>query len=582
MVPNRTLALCSLERKFVIHVFQIQNRCCRMMRTVVGKDYSDVRLYSDRLPRQPIAIPAEPAVSFHISRLRGGTRSRVEYSIVLRLPPRALRCAFAGLAAMILAAPGMADVAAGTVLEVRLLTSLSSYRTKTGAEVQGLVVSPGCPDGLPPGTIARGVVKRVHKVGLGLIHESASMDIDFTELRLPDGQKYPLRARLKSVENAREHVNRNGSIRGIRATGSLSNRMSSRILFALDDHPLFLIPLLAVETILFRFPDPEINYGPGTELHLELDEPLDTGVAPLCAATEERARPDASVEFQDLLAAVPYWTYSKQGEPADPTNLIFVGSQEELERAFDAAGWTGSQSISKSSGLQAVRAVAERRGFVDAPMRTLLLDGAEPDIGRQKALNTFTKRHHLRMWKRPEQWQGRTVWASAATRDIAITFSLRSFGFTHQIQSAVDLERDKVVSDLVFTGCVDSVSYSTRPEVARIPEYEGRRGLTTDSRIAVVELNACEAPHQYASPAIEDVPPRLAVRAVRRVTLTVRSHLIRDNIYWKYAEGGWMLFRAVRSLVAGRISEHRAEALARSRGSPGPPIVEPRSGFVGN
>ena len=471
---------------------------------------------------------------------------------------------------------------AGTVLEVRLLTSLSSYRTKTGANVEGLVVTPGCPDGLPPGTIVRGLLKSVHKVGLGLVHESASMDLDFNELRLPGGQTYPLTARLKSVENAREHVNRNGSIRGIRATASLSNRMSSRILFAVDDHPLFLIPLLAVETILFRFPDPEIDYGPGTELRLELDEPLAIGTAPLCAAPEERERPDGSIEFQNLLAGIPYWTYSRQGEPADPTNLIFIGSQEEIDRAFAVAGWTGSQSISKSSGLQAVRAVAETRGYADAPMRTLLLDGAEPDVSRQKALNTFTKRHHLRMWKRPEQWNGRTVWVSAATRDIAITFSLRSFDFTHQIQSEVDLERDKVVSDLVFTGCVAAVSYTRRPEVGRIPEFEGRRGLTTDSRIAVVELNSCESPHQFTGPATENIPPRLAVRCIRRVTLTLRSHLIRDNIYWKYGEGAWMLFRAVRSMVEGRIIEHRAEALARNRVSPDPPPVESRVGFVGN
>jgi hypothetical protein len=489
----------------------------------------------------------------------------------------------AGLAVLVLASPALADIPAGTVLEVRLLTSLSSYRSKPGTEVQAFVVAPGCPDGLPAGTVIRGSVKRVSKVGLGLIHESASLDLAFTVVSMPDGQTYPLRARLISVDNAREHVNRHGSIRGIRATASLSNRMASKILFAVDDHPLFLLPILAVETVLFRFPDPEIDYAPGTEMHLELEEPISTGNSSMCAVAAQSARGDQSPELQDLIAGLPFWTYSKrQHEPEDPTNLVFVGSQDELDRAFIAGGWTGAQSISRATGLQAVRAVAERRGYSDAPMRTLLLNGAEPDISRQKTLNTFNKRHHLRMWKRPEQWHGRPVWASAATRDVAISFSLRQFEFTHQIQSDVDVERDKVVSDLVFTGCVDSVTYLRRTDFGPASGYEGRKGVTTDARVAVIELNSCQEPRTGPGMATENADPPLAVRLIRRVTLTLRSHLIRDNIYWKYGEGAWMTFRAVRNCIQGRLAARRSDRLARARTASDAQPNETRSAFAPN
>ena len=485
---------------------------------------------------------------------------------------------------LLFSSTALADIPAGTVLEVRLLTSLSSYRSKPGADVQAFVVAPGCPDGLPAGTVIRGNVKRVSKVGLGLIHESASLDLEFTQVRLPDGQTYPLRAHLTSVDNAREHVNRRGSIRGIRATASLSNRMASKILFAVDDHPLFLLPMLAVETLLFRFPDPEIDYAPGTEMHLEVEERISTtGSSPVCAVADEGARADGSPELQDLIAGLPFWTYSKrQHEPEDPTNLVFIASQDELDRAFIAGGWTGAQGISRATGLQAVRAVAERRGYSDAPMRTLLLDGAEPDINRQKTLNTFNKRHHLRMWKRPEQWHGRPVWASAATRDIAISFSLRQFEFTHQIQSDLDVERDKVVSDLVFTGCVDSVTYVRRTDFAPSSGHEGRRGVTTDARVAVVELNSCRAPREGPGMATENPEPPLAIRLIRRVTLTLRSHLIRDNIYWKYGEGAWMTFRAVRNCIQGRLAERRTDRLARARATSDAQPIESRSAFAGN
>jgi len=468
------------------------------------------------------------------------------------------------LAAAILAAPAMADVPAGSVLEVRLLTAVSSYSTKTGARVEALVVAPACPRGIPAGAIVSGTVKRVHKVGLGLIYECARMDIEFHELRLPSGESYAMRARLLGVENAREHVDKHGAIRGIRATYSLSNRMSSRLFFAIDDHPFLLIPLFVVETAVFRFPDPEISYGPGTELSLQLEDPIPAGELPGCADPEPQARPEESAELEELVGGVPAWTYTKRWpRPMDPTNLVFLGSREALDDAFAAAGWTGSESMSPATGMRVIRAIAEGHEYADAPMRTLLLDGAEADISRQKTLNTFVKRDHLRMWKRPGSFRGQTVWAAAATKDIGVSFSMRS-GFTHEIQNDVDLERDRVVSDLVFTGCVDSVSYVKRPPSATDVAMDGRKGLTTDARVAVVALNSCDRPRFGSAPATENQQVPAAVRWVRRVTLTARNHILRDHMVWKRAEAAWMGYRMVHYWVQERLSERRALAAARA------------------
>ncbi len=107
----------------------------------------------------------------------------------------------------------------------------------------------------------------------------------------------------------------------------------------------------------------------------------------------------------------------------------------------------------------AIRAIAEEHALADAPMRTLPLDGVEPDLQLQKSLDTFAKRDHLRIWAWDREPTDVRYWASAATRDLAAGFSIRPFGFTHQIQDDVDLERDQVVSDLSFTGRVDSVAY---------------------------------------------------------------------------------------------------------------------------
>jgi hypothetical protein len=216
----------------------------------------------------------------------------------------------------------------------------------------------------------------------------------------------------------------------------------------------------------------------------------------------------------------------------------------------------------------------EQREYPNAPMRTLLLDGDQPEFTFQATLNTFEKRDHLRIWKRPADGQGRQVWASAATRDIAATFSMgHPFGFTHQIQSNLDLERDKVVSDLELTGCVASVEYVERPGPVRAPGQEFRRGVHTDSRVAVVELNNCADPRQDFATVEIDPKPGIAVRMLRRVTLTARNHMMRDNLIWRSGDAARIGFQTLRQWYVRRRDERQEELIESQRGSP-PKTVE--------
>jgi hypothetical protein len=267
-------------------------------------------------------------------------------------------------------------------------------------------------------------------------------------------------------------------------------------------------------------------------------------------------------ELHAVVNSLPYWTYSKrQPQPMDLVNLIYIGSEQEVSRAFTAAGWTGAQPNSPHATVKVIRAIAENRGLAEAPMRMLLLDGSEPDMQLQQSLDTFAKRDHLRVWARADRIDGRQVWASSATRDVAAVFALHPFGFTHQIQDEVDLERDQVVADLAFTGCVDSVAYVARPETVRTSGEDYRKGVITDSRVAVVMLNSCQEPRQDFSN-IGDMPqPAKLVRWIRRVTLTARNHYLRDNWAWRGGEAIRFTFRTVRSWQRERKDERLAGAL---------------------
>lgn len=433
-------------------------------------------------------------------------------------------------------------------VDARLLTPVSSYRTKSGSAVSALVTTRLCLPGggrLGRGITVHGAVTHLHKVGLGLIHESAGLRLEFRDLRLNDGREFPVEAKLADIGNARERVDKHGSVHGIRATASLSNRAGERLAFAAMGHPAALIPLFAVETAFFHFPEPEIDYGSGTEIEVQVDFPEELGAVSACpdgAPPEPEERERMSV----LVADVPVWSYSS-GEPQDPVTLLYVGSGQELGDAFAAAGWTGSRGHSAASRFQVMRAIAEDRPFLDAPMRTLYLDGKAADFSLQKALDTFEKRDHLRIWRRPDaEWDGAPVWASAATRDVATGFSMRPFGFAHRIENNVDQERDKVVHDLRFTGCVDRVEYVARPDGLG-PRHEARRGIQSDGRVAVVFLNACTDPRLELTDRRAGPQPPLMVRGVRRVTLTARNHFLRDNIFWRSADAARIGFGMLRT-----------------------------------
>ncbi|MBV9742718.1 MAG: LssY C-terminal domain-containing protein [Acidobacteriia bacterium] len=433
----------------------------------------------------------------------------------------------------------------------RLVTLLSSYRSRAGDEVKAEIASAVCFDGapLPPKTTLEGSVERVHAVGFGIVHETASLGLHVDRIVFDGGRSFPVKARLAAIENARERVDQRGVIHGIRATDTLSSRFSSRLFFAAHAHPAVMIPSLAVESVLFRFPEPEIEYAAGTELELEVNFPDDLGHAAACPQPAP-AQEDAA-EWQEFVASLPAWTYSKrQPQPMDPINLVFLGSLAELARAFRAAGWTGSDANSLKTGFEAIRAIVEDREYSNAPMRTLLLDGAAPDLRLQRSLNTFDKRDHMRIWHRDAEWRGRDVWAAAATKDVEATFSTRPFGFTHRIESDVDLERDKVVRELEFTGCVETVVRPSRLKTAEEAETKLRRGVETDSRVAVVLLNSCERQRELSTSdsGIEDPTPSpsLETRLIRRVTLTARNHFLRDNLIWRAGDTlrlGWHTFQ---------------------------------------
>ena len=351
---------------------------------------------------------------------------------------------------------------------VRLVQVLSTRTTHEGDIVKAISITPVVVEGeilIPSRSTFEGKVVQANSVGWGFKHETASLTIDWTKATLPDGRELQMTARVFQVENAQENVKK-GKIQGVRATGTPGHTAENQVLSIAGIDPIAYIFAQAAGSAVLGFAEPELLYNAGTELVLEMQKPLlTTQVYPrsvLPAATTDAEK----VELQAFVKTLPFRTKTKgSNKVSDITNLVFEGPPSALERAFKAAGWVTSEDLTASSTFKTLKTLSGNQTYTQAPMSVLLLDEREPLFTLSKTTNTFSSRHHLRVFPTDQKRDGLTVTTASSTQDIGIAFSKKQKTFIHVIDEHIDNERSKIVNDLVFTGCVDSLDMVERPWV---------------------------------------------------------------------------------------------------------------------
>ncbi len=301
----------------------------------------------------------------------------------------------------------------GTTLSVRQQVTLGTRFSKVGDPFAGVLLSPVLEHGrtiLPAGSELEGSVTMIQKVGLGFKHQAASLTLGFHSIRLPGGKNVLIDAQMRHVETAKEWVGPDGRIHGI---GSVTNVSSSLALVAwrlIVVAPGAGVPVWATKLLFAPAPDTEIVFARGTEYRLELVQPLKIENADPDASNlpASRLSPELRSDTRTAMETLPSQRAERlSGASADLVNLILVGSAGGVTRAFQAAGWTTSDVKTTGSLLRTYFSIVLRTGYKKAPMATMVLDGNRSDIELQKSLNTFSKRHHLRIWRRPLEMQGR-------------------------------------------------------------------------------------------------------------------------------------------------------------------------------
>ncbi|THG32580.1 hypothetical protein E6C70_12575 [Glaciibacter flavus] len=186
---------------------------------------------------------------------------------------------------------------------------------------------------------------------------------------------------------------------------------------------------------------------------------------------------------------------TSDGLLGDPVNLALLGSEEEVNAAMVAAGWTRADDVTVASSLRIIGSTLSRRSYDEAPVSPLFLFSRKQDFAyQQEVAGNPAKRHHVRFWRCPDDWLlpgGRRVeWLAAGTFDRAVGFSLFTMQITHKIDADTDVERDHIIAT------VREAVPSARVDVIRdfSTGYHSRNGggdsITTDGDLPILDVRS--------------------------------------------------------------------------------------------
>ncbi len=385
-----------------------------------------------------------------------------------------------------------ADLAPGLTLSVRLDGPVFSDQSRTGDPIQATVTYPLCKNGeqitcrkgellIPPGTRINGTILFAQKAPDK--YSRPRVVLDFANIVAKDGQRSPLYARVLDVDNARETV-RNNEILGI--VQPHANTKASLTMAALSAAtPVAGYTIKGIQTVYGLSIRREILFPAGTDIQIQIVRPSALKVKETWSGWRQLP---TTPKLQALVAAAPLRTQTPENKQSDVTNLMFLGTQQQLVSAFNEAGWFEAEALGTKTALKTVQATIRQTGYSNAPVSLLLIDGQPPDLVFQKSLDTFAKRHHLRIWKQADLYDGREVWVGSATHDIAVSNSRVHTKWSHRIDPHIDRERDWIETDLLFIGTAVAYAEVDRPQAPRRAANATGDDIVTDGKMAVVDL----------------------------------------------------------------------------------------------
>jgi len=205
------------------------------------------------------------------------------------------------------------------------------------------------------------------------------------------------------------------------------------------------------------------------------------------------AAPISTLITPDVFAQIPRRvsdSRTEEANPGDMVNFALIGSKEQVEAAYKAAGWVAVGKSVQDAIVNGLLKTLNKEAYTEMPMSTLYLFGRPQDMSYARAdpLLVAAERHHLRMWQTDKTIDGRPLWVGSATHDIGFEKDQRNGKVTHKIDPEIDKEREYLLNSFDAAGVYSSAAYVTPAN----PLVEARTAtggsFHSDGRIVVMSL----------------------------------------------------------------------------------------------
>ncbi len=191
-----------------------------------------------------------------------------------------------------------------------------------------------------------------------------------------------------------------------------------------------------------------------------------------------------------IFAAIPRRVQDQQGNLGDMVNFAMIGSQEQVEKAFQNAGWVRVDSSDQDAVVHGIIQTLQHKSYLEMPMSTLYLFNRPQDLSYARAdpITVAAERHHLRVWKSPEAVNGKLLWVGSSTHDIGFEKDQRNNGITHKIDPEIDKERDFLEQSFAAAGNLLAAAYVTPTQALTTARTATGGSFQSDGRIVVLTL----------------------------------------------------------------------------------------------
>lgn len=155
-----------------------------------------------------------------------------------------------------------------------------------------------------------------------------------------------------------------------------------------------------------------------------------------------------------ILDDLPIYCTNLLGMKMDPINLIFLGSEDKIEEAFEKAGWHGAHPSTPFHVFYGFLTSIFKKSYKKGPFMPLFTGIGLQDISFQKTTksNIYSERHHIRIWRTRHEVNGSRVWVGAATHEVGMKLIIAPPFLVHRMDPNLDYERDYITNDLLKTG----------------------------------------------------------------------------------------------------------------------------------